>query len=302
MDQPKLTRLLRVMMLLTSKSNKSVEDIAHQLDTSPRTIYRYIETFREAGFVIKKKGSGVYMDKSSPYFREISELIHFTDEEAFILKSAIESIDQNNLIKQNLKKKLYTIYDYKILADTIVNKQYSQNVARLIESIERKCKVILRDYASANSSDIRDRKVEAFAFTTNYIQIWCFEPDFNDHKLFNVARIDRVELTNEPWEFEAKHEKGWIDVFRMHSDKRYPVKLRLSLRAASLLCEEFPLASRNLVKVHDNEWIFEAEVCSYDGVARFVMGLLENDVEIIETDEFKAHIRNKVKNISKKIS
>ena len=109
MDQPKLERLLRLMKLLTANNTHSVEEIADKLSISPRSVYRYIDTFREAGFVVKKSGNCIKLDKSSPYFKDISELIHFTEEEAYILKSAIESIDENNVLKQNLKKKLYTV-------------------------------------------------------------------------------------------------------------------------------------------------------------------------------------------------
>ena len=58
--------------------------------------------------------------KESPHFRDISQLVHFTEEEAVILKSAIENIDDNNVLKQNLKRKLYSVYDNKTLADTVV--------------------------------------------------------------------------------------------------------------------------------------------------------------------------------------
>ena len=54
MDQPKLERLLRLMKLLTSNVNYTVNDLAERLDTSYRSIYRYIETFKEAGFVVHK--------------------------------------------------------------------------------------------------------------------------------------------------------------------------------------------------------------------------------------------------------
>lgn len=53
--------------------------------------------------------------------------------------------------------------------------------------------------------------------------------------------------------------------------------------------EEFPLASEHLTKLSHNEWIFEAEVCSFDGVGRFVMGLL-NDIEIIDTPDLERYI------------
>ena len=107
MDQPKLDRQLRLMMILTGNHSLTLAQIAERFDTTGRTIYRYIDTFREAGFVIKKVDGYYRIDKSSPYFKDISSLVHFTEEEAYILKSAIESIDENNLIKQNLKKKLY---------------------------------------------------------------------------------------------------------------------------------------------------------------------------------------------------
>ena len=142
MTQSMIDRLLRIMKLLTDNTMYSIEDIAQRLNISARTVYRYINGFREAGFVIKKYGNLVRLDKSSPYFKEISELIHFTEEEAYILKSAIESIDENNLLKQNLKKKLYTVYDYKILAETIVNKKDSNNVdclLRLFKITNRFC-------------------------------------------------------------------------------------------------------------------------------------------------------------------
>lgn len=88
MDQPKVERLLRIMKMLTGNTSLTIEEIAGQLSISPRSVYRYIDTFRDAGFVIKKKNNCFRLDKSSPYFKDISSLIHFSREEAYILKSA----------------------------------------------------------------------------------------------------------------------------------------------------------------------------------------------------------------------
>ena len=97
MDQPKLERLLRLM------TTYNVDQLAERLQMSRRTVYRYIDTFREAGFVIKKSGDCIRLDKESPHFRDISQLVHFTEEEAVILKNAIENIDDTNMLKQNLR-------------------------------------------------------------------------------------------------------------------------------------------------------------------------------------------------------
>lgn len=57
MDQPKVERLLRIMKMLTGNTSLTIEEIAGQLSISPRSVYRYIDTFRDAGFVIKKKNN-----------------------------------------------------------------------------------------------------------------------------------------------------------------------------------------------------------------------------------------------------
>lgn len=298
MDQPKLERLLRLMKLLTANNSLTVDEIAAKLAISQRSVYRYIDTFREAGFVIKKVDNYIKLDKSSPYFKDISQLIHFTEEEAFILKSAIENIDENNLLKQNLKKKLYTVYNYNILAETIVSGKNGKNVQQLVEAIENKRSVILRNYSSAHGNDIRDRHVEAYAFTTNYVQVWCYCQEENSNKLFKVSRIGSVDVLPEVWQYEENHKSGCIDIFRMNSCEMKHIKLKLGLRSANLLIEEFPLSTKHLQKLPNNEWLLDTDVCSFDGVGRFVMGLLD-DIEIIESQEFEQHIAeilNKMKN------
>ena len=291
MDQPKLERLLRVMKMLTANNSLTVDEIADQLSISPRSVYRYIDTFREAGFVIKKKNNCIKLDKSSPYFKDISDLLHFSPEEAYILKEAIESIDENNVLKQNLKKKLYTVYNYNILAETIVNGKNGRNVERLVDAIESRRPVILRNYSSAHGNDIRDRCVEAFAFTTNYVQVWCYCPDENCNKLFKVSRIGSVDIQPGYWKHTRKHKTGKIDIFRMNSSETFHITLKLGLRAMNLLVEEFPLAAPQLRKLSGNQWLLDTDVCSPEGVGRFVMGLPE-DIEIINSPELRDYIVN----------
>ena len=300
MDQPKLERLLRLMKILTANNYLTVEEIASRLSITPRSVYRYIDTFRVAGFVIKKKNGCIRLDKSSPYFKDISELIHFTEEEAYILKSAIESIDENNILKQNLKKKLYTVYDYKILAETIVHGRHSRNVHQLVQAMEKRQAVILKKYASSHGNDIRDRKVETFAFTTNYEQVWCYCLEDREVKLFRVSRIGALEILPEPWQHEAEHKAGYIDIFRIHSNRKLPVKLKMGLRATSLLAEEFPLAAPQLKKLPDNQWLLDTEVCSYEGVGRFVLGLPE-EIEIIGSPEFVEYLTGQVEKMKNKL-
>ena len=216
MDQPKLERLLRLMKLLTANTTYNVDQLAERLQMSRRTVYRYIDTFREAGFVIKKSGDCIRLDKESPHFRDISQLVHFTEEEAVILKNTIENIDDTNMLKQNLKRKLYSVYDNKTLADTVVRGKNAPNIRRLIEAIEQERQAVLHGYLSAHGGGVRDRRVEPFAFTTNYVQVWCYDLESHTNKLFKTSRIGSVELSEAAWEHQEAHSEGFIDAFRMH--------------------------------------------------------------------------------------
>lgn len=53
------------MKLLTANTTYNVDQLAERLQMSRRTVYRYIDTFREAGFVIKKSGDCIRLDKES---------------------------------------------------------------------------------------------------------------------------------------------------------------------------------------------------------------------------------------------
>ena len=48
MDQTKITKLLRLMKLLTGNVNRSIDSLAAEMGLTSRTIYRYIDTIREA--------------------------------------------------------------------------------------------------------------------------------------------------------------------------------------------------------------------------------------------------------------
>lgn len=304
MDQPKIERMLRLMKLLTANNRYSVDDLGKMLDMSSRTIYRYIDTFREAGFVVKKSNGCIRLDRQSKYFKDISELVHFTDEEAHILKSAIESIDENNVIKQNLKAKLYSVYDYKILAECVTKGSNARNVNNLATAIEEHKQIILKNYKSANSSRISDRLIEPYKFTTNYIQVWGYEvpllPDGSpdpvskgSNKMFKVSRIGDAILLDNEWQYEQEHKSAYTDIFRISSLVQMPVKLKLGLKASSLLVEEFPLAEKELTKISDNQYIIQTNVCSYEGVGRFVLGLLD-DIEVLESADFIKFLKERV--------
>lgn len=125
---------------------------------------------------------------------DIANLIHFTDEEAYMLQKAIDSIDDTTNLKQNLKKKPYNLYNYVELADVVVHPEQGKVVQNLISAIDEQCYVEVVVYRFSNSNKISNRIVEPFAFTKNYLQVWCFKPASGKSKLFKVSRIGKVNF------------------------------------------------------------------------------------------------------------
>ena len=295
MDQPKIERVLRLMKMMTSGNRYTVEELAERLDTSYRSIYRYIDTFKEVGFVVHKEEGAIYrLGKESPYFKDISQLIHFTDEEAHIVNQLIGALDDTNMLKQNLRRKLSSVYNCTSLANSIVKGKNAENVNHIIEAIEEHRQVILHDYSSSHTGSKRDRQVEPIAFTTNYVQIWCYDLSDGKTKLFNTARIGNVEVLNSEWQHEAEHRCGYIDIFRNMGFEQKRVQLQLGVMAHNLLIEEYPLSERDLTLVDDTHWLLNTMVCNYAGIGRFVMGLID-DIEIIDSPEFIDFLRIKQK-------
>ena len=297
MDQPKVERMLRLMMLLAGSRNYTVNELADKLETSYRSIYRYIDTFKEAGFVIHKSGDCYHIAKESPFFKDISQLVHFTDEEAYMVNRLIDGIDDTNVIKQNLRRKLATIYSISSVADVVVKTENAGNVNALIEAIQEKKQVVLKDYASSHTGKVADRKVEPYKFTTNYISVWCYDLADGRNKLFKTERMGSVKVTDKDWTNEKDHKAAFMDIFRYSSSETEDIELRLSLRAKNLIEEEYPLSGKYITREDDTHWILKTQICSPFGAARFVAGL-PDDVQVLKGRRLKKCLRDYAKTLS----
>ena len=289
------------MKMMTSSNRYTIEELAERLDTSYRSIYRYIDTFKEVGFVVHKEAGGVYrLGKESPYFKDISQLVHFTDEEAHIVNQLIGALDDTNMLKQNLRRKLSSVYNCTSLANSIVKGKNAENVNRIVEAIDEHRQVVLHGYASSHTGSKRDRVVEPIAFTTNYVQIWCFDTSDGKTKIFNTARIGEVEILDTEWQHEAEHKCGHIDIFRNTGFEQMRVQMRLGVMAHNLLIEEYPLSERDLTQEDETHWLLDTLVCNYAGIGRFVIGLAD-DVEILDSPDFVDYLRTKREALERKL-
>ena len=300
MNQPKIERVLRLMMMMSGNVDYTIEELAKKIHVSERSIYRYIDTFKSAGLSVMKRGGNIYKLISMPKKQvELDKLVYFSEEEAYIVNHLINSLNGSNSLKTNLQRKLAAIYSSTSLADFIDNKSNALNIEELGKAIRSKKKVVLKAYQSGHSGTTSDRYVEPFEFTANYMTVWAYDLKTSENKVFKISRIDWVEILEEDWSEEQFHQKAKSDCFRMNGKEEFRIQLRLSPYAKNLLIEEYPMAENMLTPVGDCLWQLDTIVYNLAPVARFVIGLAD-EVDIVGSPELLEFVHNFTKLYIKK--
>lgn len=294
MEQPRVERTLRLMRLMSGNAYLTVEQLAKRLDTSTRSIYRYIDTFKTCGFAVEKIDDSIYRLISMPSgYKDLQKLVYFSEEEARVLTYLIESLDETNSLKSSLYKKLCAVFDTKSIKEYSGTSKNAANVQALGNAMKDRKTVILKDYSSSSSGTVRDRVVEPFEFTNNHINVWAYDCEKKDVRLFKIARIGWVDILPIDWQHEDEHDKGYLDAFRMQGKTQTHVRLEMTLRAKNLLCEEFPLAEPDITE-KDGKYILDTKVSKMEGVGRFVIGLM-GDIRVLDSPELVAYINDYIR-------
>ena len=294
MDQPKVERMLRLMKYMSGNINYSVDELAERLEMSPRTIYRYIDTFKSAGFTVTKLWANTYkLEKMPKVAPDFDKLMYFSEEEAFLINSLLDALVPTNALKKGIKAKLAVVCDSTAITDFVDRRSNAAHVESLAQAAKEKKKVILKDYESGHSHTIRDRYVEPFGFTTDYIDVCAYDLEDNQNKIFKVNRIGEVEILDEPWSAEDSHRRQGMDVFRMAGDYTGHIKWQMTVMAKNLLVEEFPLSEKE-IKRQGNFWILDTDICDYAGACRFYVGLAK-EIRVLDSPEFENYVREYIR-------
>ena len=298
MDQPKIERMLRVIQLLSSNVNYTLDELSEKMGISKRSLFRYIDTFKNAGFVVQRIDEGVYkMTTYNKEYSDLSQLVYFSQEEAIVVSRLIENLDGTNSLKAGLKQKLAAVYDATSIGDYIDNKGKSEVIETLANAIKGKRQVALKGYASAHSGKDKDYVLEPYKFTKDFVDIIAYDTEAGANKVFKISRVGSVKML-EAWQYENKHEEQPIDSFRMSGSPLEHVRLKLTLRAKNLLTEEYPVTGVEVTPVK-RSWFWEGDVNALEGVGRFVLSLPQ-DVTVEEGPKLRAWLAEKGGFIQKK--
>ncbi len=287
--QAKLLRLFQIIAVLKA-GHWTIRQLAERFDTSERTIYRYINLLEEVDFLIEKDFDNRYFIITSDDDPSQSQ---FSLEETRLMKKLIQSGTNDNPLKNLLLKKLSLNSELDSMPRLFLKARLGKFVDELAEAIKNKRQVVLKNYHSAHSNEIRDRLVEPIHFGDNYQSIMGLDTMDKVCKQFKLDRIGEVIALNKSFEFESFHQKNQTDIFGFTGDAGTWITLQLSLRAYLLLREEFPLAVSYLTKQEDY-YLFHGPVTNFEGVGRFTLGLVD-EITIKSPESFIAFLKNKLK-------
>ena len=295
-NQNKIFRVLQLISILKTKPAKSMRQIANTIGSTERTVYRYLDLLSEVGFYIEKNETNkVYIESDSNDNRQ-----QFNQEEVLLLKQLILTVGKKSKLKDTILKKLYINSDIQINSNHLLKAHLGKIIESLAAAILNKKQVVLKKYHSINSNNITNRLVEPISFTDNYQSLVAYEVKTGENKYFNVERITSVEISKNNFKHKAKHKFEVPDVFGFSKTKKeHTIELLLSLRAATLLREEYPM-SAPLIKFDKKKKLYQFKVKVNDlkPITRFTLGILD-EITLIGSKEFIDHLKKHIEKLFK---
>lgn len=295
-----LDRELSLILMMAENREYTVTQMCERIGVSRRSMYYYLDFMRSYGFIVEKRGAYYSLDKSSPFFMKLLKKVHFTEDEAVIMRRLLDGADPGNLHIRHLKQKLERLYDLEILDNVALREQTAQNVSTLYEAIKLRKVAILRNYSSPHSDTVSNRVVEPFMFLDGNSEIRCYEIRSGANKTFKISRIESVMLMADDQTHQSAHRRMYTDIFMFSGERTMPVDLRLGRLARNLLAEEHPQAEQYITPDGPHRWLLHLDVCSYVGIGRFVLGLYDS-VEVLGSEEFKDYLRERISGMGKSL-
>jgi predicted DNA-binding transcriptional regulator YafY len=290
------SRQLHLIELLTGNSTLTINQLCERLQLSRRTIYRYLQLFQQVGFEVYRNGSIYSIGANSPFYNIISDRLRLSPNDISALAALLRQADVSQPSVMRLQQKMHNYYGIDCSQKEInVHRDLVEKTETLRQAIQQKRQVILHDYYSPHRKNTTNRLVEPFLLLPYTNDVRCYELESGTCKTFKISRIEgKVEILNTHWQSPTKHIHFYTDIFGFSSETTHRITLRLSSLAMRLLIEEYGVQeTQMMIDSDDVHRIISLQVCSYQGIGRFVLGLL-GEVEVLKGDDFKSYLRKQI--------
>ncbi len=292
-----MSKELQLILLMVDGFDYTAEDLCHRIGITRRQIYNYLRKFREMGFVVVTENQTHRLSPDSPFFLNLARSVNFTDVEATFLHRLLDGTDEKNPMVPTIRRKLERFYHLRQFTDTRFKAHNIETLHALMEAIRQQRVVCLKDYSSPHSNTVSDRVVEPYQLLNENLDIRCYELKTRMCKTFKLARIGSVEVYDTPWIYEEQHSRLFTDIFMFSGPERLPVRLLMKQLSHNLMLEEYPISSGCFTPTADGRWLFQADLASYVGIGRFILGLYD-DIEILGDMGLQAYVRQKIQSFN----
>ena len=287
-NQHKILRVLQLITLLKKAPPKSIRFLAGVLESTDRTVYRYLDLVKELGFELHKDHNNKFQIVGGDEYQQIS----FSNEEVLLLRDLVMTSGKDNKLRDSLLKKIFLQSELAIQGNHILKAHLGQIVEKINSSISENKRIVLKGYHSLNTQKISDRIIEPITLTDNYNSVCGFEVETQLNKYYNLERITEVIQLEEQQQFHQFHQLDEMDVFGFSekNGQKFSVELLVSLRAYILLKEQYPKIDNHITKeINSEKYRVKIDVNNPKPITRFILGLKE-DIEVIGTKEFLKHL------------
>lgn len=296
MNLDTLARQLQLIEMLTGNYQLSLNDICQQLAISERTFYRYLRMLRNNGFYVDMHDGLYSISVDSPFFDSLATKLRPRPAEIESLCRLLEQAPADDVGAARLRRRMQALYGVTFTAEATTERMRQHNLAHTLrKAIQQQRQAILHSYESPHSHTCTDRLVEPFKMLEGSQAVRCYELSSHQCKTFKIARISGdVDILPAPWQHKAQHTHYYTDLFGFSGEHIHYITLRLSPLAAHILAEEYGLKDAQFTPDSDGQHsLITLRVCQYQGLARFVMGLLP-DVQILKGTDFRTYLRQQL--------
>lgn len=294
-------RLLRIMRAIIERPyGYTKQHFSREYGMHEDTIKGDFNAFIDAGFELDWDEKRRYAFKVDRPLKKISELLYFSEEERALLFDAVQNLNTTSEKQARLVQKLYALYDYSRLGFAYLRKPHLTKVDLLEQAKSEKRQVMLEGYRSSNSNTVANRRVEPYHINPAEDTLQTFDVEKRLPRHFRISRIARVQLLDEPWQYEGRHNIQRTDPFRIVNNDQVNVHLRLSVGAYNELIERYPVTKSYIEETADpNYFDFQCMVNrNFYGLTNFILGFYHLDIEVIAPELLRDHLREEVKKMN----
>ena len=278
-----------MILYLSGKQFHTKTECCSFLEIRDSAFYSYCRLLRETGFDLVENNGSYRIDYSDAGHAVLQNILHFSDEENYLLARTIDALDTGLPAKARLRHKLVSFLSRDKAVEDYLVREKKEKELKLHEAVKNKYQVLLRSYSSGNSQTVSDRLVEPFKFCDDFNLVWAFDTGLRENRQFKVSRIAEVVVTPIHWEHERSHHAMETDIFRNTGKLDRELVISMDLRARNLLIEEYPLSEQFLEEKENHNYILKVKVAKYEGPGRFVMGL-PKDTEVCGDSGFLEYL------------